>query len=409
VRILVLSSLFPNCLYPNRGIFVLNRLKAVSRRAEVKVINPVPWFPFQSRLNRYRDYDRIPKCEVFDGIEVFHPRFFSIPLLLKAVAAIGFCAAVLPIAVRLRKSWPYDLIDVHWTFPDLPAGRLLARLLGLKQMVSVRGAAALHAKEWSLRRLIVGHGLRRSDHVVTLSDGLKEACVALGVPAERVTTIGNGVDTSRFHYRDQEACRRRLGLAPEKTVLLGIGYLSPNKGFDRIIHSLPDVLQLAPAAELYLIGPNGAFTKGDATGSLERLVASLGLADRVHFVGEVPNEELVYWYNAADCFCLSSRGEGCPNVLLEALACGCPAVATDVGLVSQMLADPTMGIVVSNSTEGVRSGLLSAVTRSFDRKKTSLQLQQCTWDSCARGVVGIYETFLNRSHEERSLDPTAGL
>ena len=394
MRVLVISSLFPSCRYPNRGIFVLNRLKAVQQYAEVRVINAIPWFPFQSRLNRYRDYSRIPGFEVIDGIEVYHPRYFAIPLVLKVVAAIAFAMAVLPVALRLRKSWPYDLIDMHWTFPDLPAGRLLARLLGMKQMVTVRGAAALHTKEWSLRRLIVKHCLRRCDHVVTLSDRLKESCIALGVPAEKVTTIGNGVDTSRFHHLDREACRQRLGLAAEKTVLLGIGYLSPHKGFDRILRALPDVLRSAPGAELHLIGPNGAFAQGDSAAALGELAASLGLADKVHFVGEVPNDQLVSWYNAADCFCLSSRSEGCPNVLLEALACGCPAVATDVGSVSEILSDASMGAVVADSYDGVRSGLLSVLSRSFDRRRIAAQAARHDWDSCARKALAVCKRLL---------------
>lgn len=393
-RILVISSLFPSGVHPNRGIFVLNRLKAIRCYADLKVINPIPWFPLQSRLSRYRDYHRVPKTETMDGIEVYHPRFFAVPLLLKVLAALTYCMAVLPIALRLRKSWGYDLIELHWTYPDLPAGRLLARLLGLKQLVTIRGEAALQANGRGLRSMLVRRLLPNADYVITLSDRLKDLSILQGVSREKIATIGNGVDTARFHWRDSRACRARLGLPPAGWILLGIGYLSPHKGFDRILEALPQVLQRRPDAELYLIGPDGAFAQGDSTAELKRLAERLGVQDKVHFVGEVGNAELVDWYNAADCFCLSSRSEGCPNVLLEALACGCPVVATDVGSVAEILSEPFLGKLVPDSTEGVRAGLLSALAQPYDRHEIAAHVQKHDWDSCARRVVAIYEQLL---------------
>ena len=396
MRVLAISLLFPNSVYPNRGIFVLNRLRAVSRYADVKVINPIAWFPFCSRLERYKDYHRIPKKETIDGIEVYHPRFLSIPLVLKVVVAVTYCLAVLPVALRLRKKWRYDLVDLHWTFPDLPAGRLLSWLLGVRQLVTVRGTPALFPKERSPRRALVRILLAKSDHVVTLSDELRDLSVSQGVSKDRISTIRNGVDVSRFRYLEIESCRARLGIPADQRTILGIGYVTPRKGFDRIIASLPEVLKECPEAKLYLLGPDGSAAQGDCGQELKRLIESLNIKDRVHFVGEVPNQDLILWYNAADCFCLSSRSEGCPNVLLEALACGCPVVATAVGSVPEVVTDESMGMVVPNSTEGVRSGLLSVLSTSYDREKTAAQMEMCDWDWCARQVVEIYTQLLRQ-------------
>ena len=134
MRILALSYLFPNSVYPNCGVFVLNRLKAIGDYHEVKVINPIPWFPGTSRLRRYKDYHRIPSREIMAGIEVFHPRFFSVPRVLKGLDALTYGQAVRRVALPLRRQWPFELIDLHWTYPDLPAGRGLARSLGLRNL-----------------------------------------------------------------------------------------------------------------------------------------------------------------------------------------------------------------------------------------------------------------------------------
>jgi len=397
-RILVISYLFPNSVYPNRGIFVLRRLKAIQRYADVKVINPILWFPFCSRLQRYKDYDRIPKKEVIDGIEVYHPRFLSIPLVFKFIVAVTYCLAVLPIALRLRKTWKFNLVDLHWTFPDLPVGRLLSRLLRVNQLTTIRGMAGLHLNEFSIPSLLVRYLLPKSNHVITLSDRLKDICISRGVSEDKIQTIRNGVDGNRFDHLDQTDCRDKLELSHSNRIILGVGYCTPNKGFDRIIRALPEIVQQYPETHLYLIGPNGAFAQGDCSEELKQLAEELEVVDHVHFVGEVTNKNLSTWYNASDCFCLSSRSEGCPNVLLEALACGCPVVATDVGSVPELVEDSSMGNVVRNSKEGVQSGLLSVLSQSHDRKAIATRMRKYDWDWCARQVVHIYKRLV---HEPR--------
>ncbi len=395
-RILVISFLFPNCVYPTRGVFVLNRLKAVQEYADVKVINPILWFPFNARLSRYKDYDKIPRTETIDGIEVFHPRFLSIPVVFKSLLAVTYTLAVLPLALRLRRRWRYELIDLHWTYPDLPAGRWLAWLLKLKQLVTVRGTPALFLGERSLQSALVRRQLRQSDQVICLSDELKQHCLEYGVAEERVVTIRNGVDGTRFPYLDQRECRAKLGLPADAWLVLGTGYFTPRKGFDRIIQALPEVRRARPNAKLYLIGQDGTFAQGDRTQELRQQARELGLDEHVIFVGEVANEELALWYNAADCFCLSSRSEGCPNVLLEALACGCPVVATDVGAVKEVVNSPALGVVVPNSSEGVQQGLLQLLAGQYDRKAISAELQQYDWPWCAGQVKEVYERLLGR-------------
>lgn len=140
MKILVISYLFPNSLAPSLGIFVFNRLKHVNRYCKVVVINPIPWFPFSSKLERYKGFGEIPKVETIQGIKVYHPRFFIVPKYFKFIDAITFAAAVVPLALRLKKNgFAFDLIDLHWTYPDLLSGRLLSRLTRKKQLVTIRG------------------------------------------------------------------------------------------------------------------------------------------------------------------------------------------------------------------------------------------------------------------------------
>jgi teichuronic acid biosynthesis glycosyltransferase TuaC len=407
VRILVISYLFPSSLYPNRGTFVLNRLKAVSHYADVTVINPVVWFPFCSRMQRYAGHNRIPAVETIDGIQVYHPRFLSIPVVMKFVVALTYCLAVLLVARRLKKKQSFDLLDLHWTYPDLPAGYMLARLFKLKQLVTVRGTPALYLNERSFPNYVVKRLLAKSDRVITLSDELKYLCLDSGVPAEQIITIRNGVDANTFHHVDRQSCRKKLGISPDAKVVLGAGYLTPRKGFDRIIRAFPDVIRRFPKADLHLIGQSGTYAQGDRTQELKELTDQLGLTGRVHFVGEVANQDLIYWYNAADCFCLSSRSEGCPNVLLEAMACGCPVVATDVGAVTEIVTSESMGAVVPNSAKGVREGLLLVLGKTCNRPANAEGMRKFDWDWCARQVVDVYRQATGQARLDQVELPVA--
>ena len=394
IRILAISYLFPNSLYPNYGIFVLNRLKAVQKYCEVKVINPIPWFPFNGRLKRYRNYDQIPAKEVIAGVEVFHPRFFTIPRYLKILDAATFFLAVFPLALKISKIFPFDLIDVHWPYPDLPTGNLLARVFRRKQLITLRGREALFSHgRWLYKKIIVPL-ISRSDVAISLSQEMVDICVTDRVLPEKFRVIRNGVDTITFRYLEKTACREKLGLPQGERIVLSVGSLIHGKGFDRIIKAFPEVLREHPDASLYIAGSEGP--AGADNRALTELVLRYSLEGKINFVGELKNHDLVLWYNAADVFCLASRGEGSPNVLSEALTCGCPSIATDVGSVSEILNNDSLGTVVSNDDESILPGLMSVLSGKYDRKWISSLMKQYDWDWCARQVIQVYQEALEK-------------
>ena len=143
--------------------------------------------------------------------------------------------------------------------------------------------------------------------------------------------------------------------------------------------------------KLYIIGSEGP--EGDFREELYSLVDQFKLNDRVVFQGQVPNSELCLWYNAADAFCLASRGEGSPNVLTEALACGCPSVATDVGAVREIMeSESNLGAcVLVDSVDDLVSGLLETLEQLFDREVNAVTFKKYNWDWCARKVFNIYQ------------------
>ena len=398
LNILVVSYLYPNREYPNHGIFVHNRIKAVSKQCQVHVINPIPWFPFSRFFHRYRGYHKIPRLDVRDGVPVFHPRFFIIPRYFKFLDSITFAWAVVFAALR-QGLFKADLIDLHWTYPDLVSGFLLSRWQKRPFLVTLRGREALNLHvfppqrgnqvEFSLRHVITRYFLKKASLVIGLSRELVDLAVDMGVVSHRTCVIPNGVDTDLFHYIPRERARKTLKIDENERFILVVGALTYRKGIDRAIKALAHIHQeLSSKITLRVIGSQGP--EGYYKKRLEKLSRSLGVETRVVFQGQVPNGELVSWYNAADVFCLPSRGEGCPNVVSEAMACGCPCVATRVGGIPDMIQDPSQGELVGEEDGDLARSLVRVLGTEYHRRENARRMRDNNWDRCARGVLSAY-------------------
>lgn len=396
-NVLALSYLFPNRAQPGYGVFVLHRLKAVQAHCRIKVVAPVQWYPFIHRLRGDFWSAEIPRKEEIQGLDTRHPRFAVIPRYFKWFDAISFWWAASRAERRLRseEGFAFDLVDAHWTYPDVVAAYYLARSRGKKFAVTIRGHEALYLEENTIRRKLVAHFLRKADRVVALSEELKRCVIELGVDPERVRVVLNGVDISVFRSLDRAQCRRELDLPAGKRIALSVGRLTAGKGHQDLIRALPELLGRHDV-HLYIIG--GVNPEEDFQHVLRNLINELGLAERVHLLDGVPQDKLPLWYNAADLFCLATRREGCPNVVLEALACGAPVVVNDVGAVSEIVTPDRNGILVPPDQPAAWAEKLNrALTHEWDRAAIAQDMQRWGWARCAEQVRHIYDDLVGNA------------
>ena len=355
--------------------------------ADVTVINPIPWSPLHRYIDKFKHLSRIPFKTTRGKLTIYHPRYFSIPGHFKGVEVFSYKQAVRNIIKQI--GFDFDLVDLHWTFPDLPTGDYLSNYYNVPYRVTLRGMEAFHQQDGDVRETVVAHYLSKVDAIISLSEEMADTADSIARTRHKTKVVRNGVDTEAFYYKGLAESREKLALPTDQKIVLGVGALIHRKGFDVVIKALKKIiLQLnLDNTHFYILGSEGA--EGDYRKELKQLVEQQGLMEHVHFVGAVPNDQLVDWYNAADVFCLSSRGEGSPNVLTEALASGCPAVATRVGSVPEIMeSEDNLGYVVEvDDIEDTISKLSELLLTDHDRKQQADNFSKYSWDWCAKQVI----------------------
>lgn len=379
--LVVFSSLFPHAGQPVAGIFILERMARVARHLPVTFVVPVPWFPCQGLLRRFRSGFRppAPRREIRDDREVLYPRFLSVPGLFKSLDGFFMAVCVYPLLRRLKREGRADLIDAHWAYPEGYAAAQLGRWLKLPVTITLRGKEVrLSGPRWGRRAIL--KALAGASRVFSVSESLRRHVIELGADPHKIQVVPNGVDIGRFYPVDAQDARRRLGIAQDARVLVTVGGLVERKGQHRVIECLPRLLQRIPNLHYLIVG--GASTEGDWGERLQRLADQLGVADRVTFLGIVEPDELRWPLSAADVFVLATRNEGWANVLLEAMSCGLPVVATAVGGNAEVVCDERLGLIVPFGDEkALESALKAALAQDWERDFIIEYARRNTWDS----------------------------
>ncbi len=402
-RILVLSSLFPSAPQPAAGLFIRERMFRVARERPVVVVAPQAWFPGQSLIRRWRPHFRPAAVthETMDGIDVFRPRFVSVPGLFKRLDGWLMALGAAPTVRRLVRERGIDVIDAHFGYPDGFAGRLLARYVGLPLVITLRGKEVRQSRTGLRREL--ARAVQAADRVVTVSSALRELALELGAEPTRVQVIGNGIDVAKFRPIPRDGARRALALATDGPVLVSVGTLVERKGFGRVIDVLPRLIKKHPGLRFLIVG--GAGPEGDDSAALRARVAELDLAGNVIFVGPMASENLHIALSAADVFVLASRYEGWANVLLEAMACGLPVVATDVGGNAEVVSHPALGHVVPfGDADALANALDAALASPGDHAAIRAHAQANAWEARIPALIELFDRLV-AAHPSRGRTP----
>lgn len=400
-RLLVLSSLFPNAAQPAAGVFIRERMFRVARERALVVLAPRAWFPGQSIIRWFRPHFRptAQRVETMSGIEIHRPRYLSVPGVLKKLDGLSMALCCWWTARRLVADKQLNVLDAHFAYPDGYAGALLARWLRLPMTLTLRGQEARQSS--SPLRAHVRTALAGAERVIAVSDALRALALQLGESSDRVKVIGNGIDTEKFAPIDRQEARRRLGLPSNACVLVTVGTLIERKGFHRVIEVIPRLLSDYP--ELHYLVVGGAGPEGDFSQRLKALAQEQGVGDRVHFLGALPPEKLNVPLSAADVSVLASAYEGWANVLLEAMACGLPVVATDVGGNAQVVRHEWLGRIVRlGDGAALTEAIHEALSKEWDAGRIREYAIANAWDERIPQLITLLDQVANEGRRPAS-------
>lgn len=378
LRVLTLSTLFPDMTRPNFGVFVERQCRELASRegVDLTVIAPVGIAPWPlSRHPHYAPLTALPEQQRWRDLTVYRPRFTVMPKLGGWFTIASMTRSVWPLVRRLHDEAPFDVIDASFFYPDGPVARNLAKRLGIPYSVKARGADIHYWGRLPATRKAVLRAGKDAAGLLAVSEAMKRSMVALGLEAENIRVHYTGVDLDRFAPQDRAAAKARLHL--DGHVVLCVGNLITRKGQDLLIRALVDL----PGVTLLLAG------HGPDRAAYQKLAEELRVAERVGFLGAVPHEELPAIYNAADVMALPSMSEGLANAWVEALACGTPIAISDVGGARELLSDPEAGRIVERTPEALATALREMLAQATNRVAVRKAALRFTWATNGDALV----------------------
>ncbi len=246
-----------------------------------------------------------------------------------------------------------------------------------------------------LNDLSVGkQNLKIADKIIVISQATKEYVLRLGAKPNKVKVIYNGVDLARFRpiAGKREEMRRKLGIPKDTVVVLTVRRLVYKNGVDTLLDCANIAVKKNPKIVFVVVG------KGPDLENVRLQAAQLGITANFRLAGFVSDEDLPSYYNLADLFVLPSKsGEGLPLVALEAMACGLPVVATNVGGISEILLADYGRLVSPNQPERLASAVLDFALVDFSSRRSELRAmveERFSWDVNVERLAEIYEELI---------------
>lgn len=391
MKVLVLSHLYPNSYAPASGTFVHNQLRFLREYCSIEVAAPVPWFPVPG-FGRWSAYRRVPRVEVVDGMRICHPRRLALPRRILFTRQWRFHLRALE---RCDLAVP-DLVHAHCAYPDGRAAVEYGARHGKPVVVTVHGfdIKRLPRLDPRWRRLTV-EALERADAVVAVSRDLRNDVLKLGVRAEKVRWIPNGVDCRLF---SSGASPRTPGEGGWR--LLYVGRFVEQKGLRVLLETLALIRRRRSDVSLTLIGGHPA--TGTSEPFLEQ-VGALGLSDCVEFRDAVPPEEMPRHMAGSDLVVLPSFYDSFGIVLIEAMACGLPVVATRCGGPEEVVDDRAGRLVETGDANDLAAGILAVIDRysGYDRQAIRrVAAERYDYREVVGQIYELYEEVLGAANGE---------
>lgn len=390
-RILIISESTVDNFTFMIGQVILGQLDSLRKLHDLTIIAPfvLPLPRSRANLQTIKKIFKIDKRGFIDNVVFYRPWFFGLPSILGRLNDLLRVLSIL-ICIKINKI-QFDIIHAHYAHPPGFVAVLLAKIMKKPVVITCHGSDIHEYTEKNYpnksRRHRVLYAIKNANYLISVSSFLKERIISLGIDGTKVEVIPNGINKERFYPIEINAARNKLKLPINKKIILNVGVLTPIKGTVYLINAFADLIKERDDLLLIIIG------EGPLRSELENKARSLNLEQYVQFIGFVPNEELVFWFNAADLFVLPSLGEGFGITIIESLSCGLPIVASNIGGIPEIINEDHLGILVPpGDIKELSNGILRGLVNDWDKKRLIERSKDYSWEKAAKSISHIYET-----------------
>lgn len=379
----MLTSLFPSRERPREGIFAERRWSLMRARGhEVRIVQPLPWAPFRFGRSEWREIAAMPAQEIRAGLDVTRPRYLHIPRLARSNASRFARAGVReiltgrkPDVVVLDYAWPASAAAERLVAADIPC---VVNGRG-SDVLAVAGEAGL-GEELARNLRTAGHWCAVSEDLVRRMDEL--------AGERRGVLVPNGVDGELFRPRERAECRSALKLGHEAPLVLVVGHLIERKDPLLALDAFAQAARSMPELRMAFVG------RGPMHEAMVARTRELGLEGRVQLAGEASPEVLALWYGAADLLLLTSRREGRPNVVLEALSSGLPVLATDAGGTRELLRGIDGALLEQRDSDAIAARMVASLRAPADRELLRAHARSFGWEAGLDALESLLESAM---------------
>lgn len=389
-RLLVLTSTFPRWEGDNEPPFVFELCRRLGTDFDVWVLTPhAPGAKKRETMNgltvvRFRYFFEQGETLAYQGGILANLRSNRLRYLLVPLFLVCQLAALLRLLARER----FDVVHAHWLIPQglvaVAAKLVLRRTPALLSTAHGSDLYGLRGALFSALKRVV---IRRSNAVTVVSQAMKNHAVSMEAGPERISVISMGVDMANTFMPGGH-------LARCNEELLFVGRLTTQKGLELLIRAMPHVVKTRPGVTLTIVG------RGPHEKTLQALSKALGLAQSIKFLGAIANEKLPELYRRATALVFPSlTDEGFGLVCVEALACECPVIASDLPAAREIVLDGETGLLFRTGDRAELTGKILALLdspvlrQSMGRAGRKIVSQQFDWQIVARR----YSDLLTRS------------
>jgi len=364
----IISNLYPLPWEPNRATFNKQQFEQLDGMYQRNMLIPVAfsdWFRNrklfkQSENIRYVPYFYIPKIG---------RRFYSVFLFLSILIHSGLWL----------KRKENHILFASWAFPEAVATSWLSKIFSTKFYFKVHGNDINLYGDIKPRAKQIVAASKRANAIISVSNALKEKMISMGVDKSKINVIYNGVNHQVFGS---------IKATPTNTpYVLFVGNLKKEKGIFELLDGFAEICHSYPDLELIYAGPGVNQTV------LLKLAEHLNIANKVRLLGAVNHQDLPQLMVNAKLVALPSYNEGVPNVLLEAMACGTPVLASNVGGIPEVIDQEVCGYLVeAKQSHAVATGLQQVLNKKWSRNDIKKHSTQFSWENNKKSLLQMLET-----------------